>query len=112
MYSIYYGLNPFENSDLILSLNIDDNIYEEIFIDSTVLIKYPYIKNEFFIDKEDESNSITFFNSELDVILNNLKIYLLDLKEKNKLNEVWVISEIIKIIKEAQQNNKNIYIIH
>mgnify|MGYP003430974051 CR=1 FL=1 len=72
MYFIYSGENPFENSDLNLKLSIDDFIYESIFVNSINLTKYPSIKREFFLDKNDDYETITFFTNEIDVILENL----------------------------------------
>ncbi|ELW78449.1 MULTISPECIES: hypothetical protein [Acinetobacter] len=112
MYFVYSGTNPFENSDLTLKSSIDDFIYESIFVNHINLKKYPSIKREFFLDKNDDYETIAFFNNEIDVILENLNNYLKEFSEDNLFEEKKTLKDLIFIMQDTKKNNENLYIIY
>ncbi|CEI52824.1 hypothetical protein [Acinetobacter bereziniae] len=103
MYFVYSGTNPFENSDLTLKSSIDDFIYESIFVNHINLKKYPSIKREFFLDKNDDYETIAFFNNEIDVILENLNNYLKEFSEDNLFEEKKTLKDLIFIMQDTKK---------
>ena len=101
MYVFYVGTDVFADFDLVEIYKIEDVLYENLFIKNGN-------EDYFFLDKNKEEDSVTIFNSELDIAIKTLG----KIKEISSLKSVSVLEEIIKIFTETKERKSNIYVLY
>lgn len=102
MYIFYYGTDTFDNYDLIEVYQITDVIYEKIFLKDRS-------NSYFFFDKNIDGDSLTIFNSELDIAINILSKMMEHLDNASCTD---LLKCIIKIFYSAKQQGVNVYILY
>ncbi|MDM1247593.1 hypothetical protein HX005_09335 [Acinetobacter sp. R933-2] len=106
MYSIYSGTDPFEKYDLVLQFELEQEMYEQLFIHNVLLKDNRFIQVEFYVDEEE--STLTFFNAEIPLVLEKLA----ELQHKMiDQNQNSLLARFIEILNEIYQQNKNFYLV-
>lgn len=106
MYSIYSGTDPFEKCDLELQFELEQEMYEQLFIHHALLKKNGFIQREFYVDEEE--STVTFFNAEIPCVLAQLT----ELQHQTiDQNQNRLLDKFIEVLNQIYQQNKNFYLV-